>query len=160
MTKKMEQRTSLPPQTKAGKAQTKAGKIRALMPEIERRMADGVTRVGIIEWLAEREIEVTRATLKSYLQRYRQGTRSQSQLAPTLPQTIPALENTDRNTGTDPEPITDGNPDGETRMPEPDSEAQPERSFEDSIDPKKRGAYADQFMNRQPKLIGRKRSEK
>lgn len=160
MTNRREQRTSLPAQPKAGKIQTKAGTIRAMMPEIERRLEDGVTRQGIIEWLAESGIEVTHATFKSYLQRYRARTRSQPTSAPSAIPALPAQPNTDRTNGTDPEPITDGNPDRESPMPEPDTVQDESPKLADILDAKKSEALTDQYMNRNRPIIGRKRSEK
>ncbi len=143
---------------------TKAARLRALMPEIERQVSGGARWEDIIAHLNAGGLEVTRETFKSYLYRYRRNQRSAS-AQPANPQTanaetIAPERITDRNTGTDPEPIMDGNPDGETPKPESDSEAETERRFEDAFDPKKRDAYADQFMNQRPILIGRNRSDK
>lgn len=161
MTDRLEQLASLPPQTKAGK-------IRAFMPEIERRLADGVTRQAIIDWLAEGGIVVTPATFKSYLQRYREGNRSQPQPALSNPspsptpitRTPPVQPNTDRNTGTDPEPIMDGNSDREIPTPEPDPELGQSPKLADILDATKGDALTDQYMKRRKPIIGKNRSEK
>lgn len=152
MTTQLEKLAALPPRTKSGK-------IRAYMPEIERRIADGVALKAIIEWLAEGGINVTLPTFKSYLYRYRQETKGQTPPAQTMPQPQPAQPITDRNTGTDPEPIEDGNPDSETPSPEPDPEPAIPTKLADILDAKKGDALTDQYMTRRKPLIGRKRSE-
>lgn len=149
MTDRLEQLAAIPPRTKAAK-------IRAFMPAIEKRISEGVSHQAIITWLADGGIEVTLGTFKSYLQRYRRDAQTLQQPVTQIPTQAPALMNTDRNTGTNPEPMEDGNP-GDTTEPGPDNEAQAERRFEDMFDRKKRDAFTDQFMNRQRPLFGRNR---
>ncbi|MBW6533210.1 hypothetical protein KZ820_20910 [Sphingomonas sp. RRHST34] len=115
---------------------------------------------AIIEWLAEGGIDLTLLTFKSYLYRYRQETKGKTPPAQTVPLPQPDQPNTDRNTGPDLEPITNGNSDGETPVPEPETEPAPESSLNDILDPRKRDANTDQYMQRKPVLIGRNRSEK
>lgn len=50
---------------------TKAAKVREVMPVIEQRIAAGVRIADILKTLQGRGIELTEATLKSYLYRYR-----------------------------------------------------------------------------------------
>ncbi|MGU7843617.1 conjugal transfer protein TraD [Burkholderia sp. AW33-5] len=50
---------------------TKAAKVREVMPVIEQRIAAGVRIADILEALQGSGIELTEATLKSYLYRYR-----------------------------------------------------------------------------------------
>lgn len=164
MADRLEQLASLPPQSKAAK-------VRAYMPEIERRLADGVSRQAIIEWLAEGGIEMSLPTFKSYLQRYR-SSKARSASKPTGSSSTPHIPasggeispvrdlNTDRNTGPDHEPIPDGNSDGEIPAPEPETVTAPDSSLNDILDPRKRDANTDQYMQRKPVLIGRNRSEK
>jgi hypothetical protein len=151
MTERLEQLAAIPPRTKAAK-------IRPFMPAIEKRILDGVSHQAIITWLADGGIEVTLGTFKSYLQRYRRKAQTLQQPVTPIPTQASAVKNTDRNTGTDPRPMEDGDQ-GDTTEPGPDSEAQAERRFEDMFDRKKRAAFTDQFMNRQPLLIGRNRDK-
>ena len=50
---------------------TKAAKVREVMPVIEQRLAAGVRIADILKALSNGGIELTEATLKSYLYRYR-----------------------------------------------------------------------------------------
>ncbi|WP_175983216.1 conjugal transfer protein TraD [Caballeronia zhejiangensis] len=51
---------------------TKAAKVREVMPLIEQRISAGVRIADILKALRESGIDLTEATLKSYLYRYRQ----------------------------------------------------------------------------------------
>ncbi|BBU33359.1 hypothetical protein BTHE68_70930 (plasmid) [Burkholderia sp. THE68] len=51
---------------------TKAAKVREVMPLIEQRISAGVRIADILKALREGGIDLTEATLKSYLYRYRQ----------------------------------------------------------------------------------------
>jgi hypothetical protein len=114
----------------------------------------------IVEGLAKAGLPISLNTFRVYLYRYRSKARaSKTELlverAPPRPEPI-----TDRNIGTSPEPMEDSNTPGDMTKPEPDSETQAELRFEDMFDRKKMDAYADQFMNRQPILIGRNRTKR
>ncbi|MFW9457742.1 conjugal transfer protein TraD [Xanthomonas euvesicatoria pv. euvesicatoria] len=50
---------------------TKAAKVREVMPVIEQRIAAGVRIADILKTLRDSGIDLTEATLKSYLYRYR-----------------------------------------------------------------------------------------
>ncbi|ASN03481.1 conjugal transfer protein TraD (plasmid) [Xanthomonas citri pv. malvacearum] len=50
---------------------TKAAKVREVMPVIEQRIAAGVRIADILKTLKDSGIDLTEATLKSYLYRYR-----------------------------------------------------------------------------------------
>jgi len=149
MTDRLEQLAAIPPRTKAAK-------IRAFMPAIEKRISDGVSHQAIIKWLADGGIEVTLGTFKSYLQRYRREAQTSPQSVTLIPTQAPALENTDRNTGTNPEPIEDGNPPSE--LPEPEPAPANKRALADILNAKKSEAYLDQFFVRKP-LFGRNRDK-
>lgn len=142
---------------------TKAARLRALMPEIERQVSEGKRWEDIIAHLNEAGLEIPRETFKSYLYRYRRKLRSASaQPAITQPADIEPTapeRNTDRNTGIDPEPITDGNPDSDTPSPEPDPVEAKRPTLADILDAKKSNALTDQYMNSRKPLLGRKRSE-
>jgi len=147
MTDRLEQLAAIPPRTKAAK-------IRAFMPAIEKRISDGVSHQAIITWLADGGIEITLGTFKSYLQRYRRDALQQP--VTQIPTQAPALMNTDRNTGTNPEPMEDGNPPSE--LPDTDSEPANKRTLANILDAKKSETYSDQFFIRKP-LIGRNRDK-
>lgn len=149
MTDRLEQLAAIPPRTKAAK-------IRAFMPAIEKRISDGVSHQAIITWLADGGIEVTLGTFKSYLQRYRREAQTLQQPITLIPTKASALTNTDRNTGTDLEPMEDGNPSSE--LPEPDPEPVNRRTLADILDAKKSEAHLDQFFIRKP-LFGRNRDK-
>ncbi|MDR5797997.1 conjugal transfer protein TraD [Caballeronia sp. LZ008] len=51
---------------------TKAAKVREVMPLIEQRLSAGVRIVDVLKALRANGIDLTEATLKSYLYRYRQ----------------------------------------------------------------------------------------
>ncbi|PAJ87802.1 conjugal transfer protein TraD [Burkholderia ubonensis] len=55
---------------------TKAAKVREVMPVIEQRIAAGVRIADILKTLRDGGIELTAATLKSYLYRYRKKGRT------------------------------------------------------------------------------------
>jgi hypothetical protein len=134
---------------------TKAARLRALMPEIERLLSEGVLRQDIIEHLKAGGLDLTLETFKTYLFRYRRDRRS-AETSPIEPTTSSQRERVaDRSVVTD--PIQGDNPDGDTTKPEVDSGAQPELRFEDVFDRKKRDAYADQFMKPRPLILGRNR---
>ncbi|ARU20782.1 glutathione ABC transporter permease GsiD [Ralstonia solanacearum] len=66
---------------------TKAAKVREVMPVIEQRIAAGVRIADILKTLQGRGIDLTEATLKSYLYRYRRkqgkAVRRQTELVGT-----------------------------------------------------------------------------
>ncbi|ASN11688.1 conjugal transfer protein TraD [Xanthomonas axonopodis pv. khayae] len=66
---------------------TKAAKVREVMPVIEQRIAAGVRIADILKTLKDSGIELTEATLKSYLYRYRkkQGKPVGRQAQPVAP---------------------------------------------------------------------------
>jgi hypothetical protein len=133
---------------------TKAARLRALMPEIERLLSEGVLRQDIIDHLKTGGLDLTLETFKTYLFRYRRDQRS-AETSPIEPTRSSERECVaDRSVVTD--PIQGDNPDGGTTKPEADS-AQPELRFEDVFDRKKRDAYADQFMKPRPLILGRNR---
>jgi hypothetical protein len=134
---------------------TKAARLRALMPEIERLLSEGVLRQDIIDHLKAGGLDLTLETFKTYLFRYRRDRRS-AETSPIEPTPSSQRERVaDRSVVTD--PIQGDNPDGDTTKPEVDSGAQPELRFEDVFDRKKRDAYADQFMKPRPLILGRNR---
>lgn len=54
---------------------SKAAKVREVMPVIEQRIAAGVRIADILKALKDSGLELTKATLKSYLYRYRKKQR-------------------------------------------------------------------------------------
>ncbi|WP_197343433.1 conjugal transfer protein TraD [Ralstonia pseudosolanacearum] len=95
---------------------TKAAKVREVMPVIEQRIAAGVRIADILKALKDSGIELSEATLKSYLYRYRKkqgravgrqaepvGSRSDSAPVSTQPGESVSYE-------TEPEPSTSSGP--------------------------------------------------
>lgn len=139
---------------------TKAARLRGLMPEIERLLSEGVLRGDIIAHLKDGGLDLTLETFKTYLFRYRRDQRSAKASPIEQPRSFEPEPITDRITVTRLEPMEHGNSNDGTTKPEPDSETQTELRFEDMFDRKKMDAYTDQFMNRQPILIGRNRTKR
>lgn len=152
MTDRLEQLAAIPPRTKAAK-------IRAFMPAIEQRISDGVSHQAIIAWLAEGGIEVTLATFKSYLQRYRREAQTLPRRVTPISAQTPASGDTEHNTVTGSKPMPDNNPSSDLPETEPDIVTVGQLSLTDLLDAKKSDAYIDQFMNRRPLLIGRNRNK-
>jgi hypothetical protein len=152
MTDRLEQLAAIPPRTKAAK-------IRAFMPAIEQRISDGVSHQAIVAWLAEGGIEVTLATFKSYLQRYRREAQTLPRRVTPIPAQIPALGDTERNTVTDSKPMADDNPSSDLPETEPDTVAANSLTLADILDPKKSEARSDQYFNRLKPLFGRNRDK-
>ncbi|EKS72046.1 MULTISPECIES: hypothetical protein [Caballeronia] len=76
---------------------TKAAKVREVMPLIEQRISAGVRIADILKALRESGIDLTEATLKSYLYRYRQKQQVERE---TTGQKIQS--NAQRSSATDP----------------------------------------------------------
>lgn len=142
------------------KGKTTASQLRALMPDIDRRVREGVEHETIIAGLADAGLTINLNTFRSNLYRYRAKLKGDNGRSLSAPPIAPEPQNTDRNTGPDYEPIPDGNSDGETPAPEPETVTAPNSSLNDILDPRKRDANTDQYMQRKPVLIGRNRSEK
>jgi hypothetical protein len=60
---------------------TKAAKVREVMPLIEQRLSAGVRIVDVLKALRANGIDLTEATLKSYLYRYRQKQQVEQETA-------------------------------------------------------------------------------
>ncbi|AUS41345.1 conjugal transfer protein TraD [Ralstonia solanacearum] len=72
---------------------TKAAKVREVMPVIEQRIAAGVRIADILKTLKDSGIELTEATLKSYLYRHRKkhGKTAGRQVEPVGVRSVRAL---------------------------------------------------------------------
>ncbi|WP_050453546.1 hypothetical protein [Candidatus Burkholderia verschuerenii] len=123
---------------------TAAAKLRQVMPEIDRKVQDGVRHEEIVAALAEAGIEVKLETLRKNLYRYRAKNRA---VGVTSPPSRPAS-------------VTNGNSsaseDSEDQTPAPVAENQ----FEDALDPKKRDAIGEKYLGKSRPLFGKTRSEK
>ncbi|WP_132898491.1 hypothetical protein [Sphingomonas sp. PP-CC-3A-396] len=136
---------------------TKAARLRVLLPEIERLLSEGVLREDIIAHLKTGGLDLTLETFKTYLFRYRRDQRSAKTDSIKPTRSFEHERVADRKTVTDPEPMKEDDPDGDTIKPEPDSGAQPELRFADVFDRRKSDAYVDQFMTPRPLILGRNR---
>lgn len=116
-----------------------AAEVRAQLPEIERRLADGYGYDAIVAAFAEIGIETDVATLHTYVYRARRGRKSHA--APTAPP-IPTAATGDKAVA--------------PAQLEPAREAQRSApSFEDAMDPKKRAERASKYL--QPTSLARLR---
>lgn len=67
---------------------TKAAKVREVMPVIEQRIAAGVRIADILKTLKDSGIDLTEATLKSYLYRYRKKHQAKTKGQQSASQTV------------------------------------------------------------------------
>lgn len=124
---------------------TKSGRLRALMPVIEDRLADGVRQQDIIIALREGGIDLTPGTFKSYLHRYRVKQRDQLtnlQLKSEPVRLEQGGPHTDPSVGTDHLPIVDADVDAGSTDPNADH-----WTLADILDRKNSDAITDQYMN-------------
>jgi len=128
-------------------AATVAARVRPLLPDIDQQIRAGVRRETIVEYLRARGLEVTLENLKKILSRYRRQLRDQVVEHPSDPP--PTADGVSKAPATPP-------PD---RLEQPVSQtpAAPTSTFEDMMDPKKRDAFADQFMTPKPLRLGQKK---
>jgi hypothetical protein len=125
-----------------------SARLRPLMPEIDRLVRGGVTHDEVVEGLREKGIEVSRETFRKNLYRYR---RKAVALA-TAPETLQPKA----------DQVVD---DVVTRVPAPPPPAQPAiqprpsgpLSLEELMDPKKRDAFADQYLTSPRRRLGEKK---
>ena len=110
---------------------TTAARLRAVMPEIDRKVRAGVRHEEIIEALEAAGLSVKLNTFRRNLYLYRK-----------------------RNAATagNPAPTTAG--EAGTVAPATDAD------FEAALDPKARDALADPYLSRRPPIIGRKRKDR
>jgi hypothetical protein len=152
---------SLKDQIASFKGKTTASQLRALMPDIDRRVREGVDHETIVAGLTEAGLPININTFRSNLYRYRAKAKNSKvgSMAETPP---PRSEpNTARNTVIATEPMEDGNPPAELPETEPDTVTAETPKLGDILDANKSEAFTDQFMNRRRPIIGQKnRSEK
>lgn len=117
-----------------------AAEVRAQLPEIERRLADGYGYDAIVAAFAEIGIKTDVATLHTYVYRARRGRKAHA--APIAP---PNNETATGDKAAAPPPV-------ESTL---EVERQPP-SFEDAMDPKKRAERANKYLQHKP-LIRPKR---
>lgn len=151
---------SLKDQIASFKGKSVASQLRALMPDIDRRVREGVEHETIVAGLAEAGLTINLNTFRSNLYRYRN--RANGSKAGNTAETPPTHPepNTARNTVIAPEPIEDGNPTSEISETEPDTVPALTPKLADILDAKKSESFTDQFMHRRKPLIGRNRSDK
>lgn len=117
-----------------------AAEVRAQLPEIEKRLADGYGYDAVVAAFAEIGIKTDVATLHTYVYRARRGRKARAApIAP--PNVITAIG--DKTAA--PAPVE----------PTREVESQPP-SFEDAMDPKKRAERANKYLQHKP-LIRPKR---
>lgn len=95
---------------------TKAAQVREVMPIIEKQLKAGVRQQAILDVLKAQGIELTLATFKSYLARYRKSIKPEGS-APSAPrgtveQQAPKIPSEPESVSYDTEPDTDETPTG------------------------------------------------
>lgn len=137
---------------------TKSGRLRALMPLIEDRLADGVRQQDIITALREGGIDLTPGTFKSYLHRHRVKQRNHPTSPPQLKSEPPRSQqdrpHTDLSVNADRTPSVAVGLDAESTYLIPN-----QLTLADILDKKSSDALTDQYMNRRRPLIGRNREK-
>jgi hypothetical protein len=120
---------------------TAAAKLRQVMPEIDRKVHDGVRHGEIIAALNAEGLDATLETFRKNLYRYRAKLRkAEGSFRPVKP-TAQVTGNSPVGTiATDETPTADN------------------ANFEAALDPKKRDQIGEQYLARRLPLIGKKRS--
>lgn len=81
----------------------KARRLRVLWPLIEARLAEGVSHAAVLDFLNRNGFDLTEATYKNYLKRFRKAQRSQSseprQQPKPDPKPAPAVALSEQRTG-------------------------------------------------------------
>lgn len=123
---------------------TAAAKLRQVMPEIDRKVQDGVRHEEILAALHAAGIDVNLETFRKNLYRYRAKLRaSGGTSARSNPATTTNGNSSVGNVGVDETPA-----------------AIEESQFEDALDPKKRDAIGDKYLGKSRPLFGKTRSDK
>ena len=116
--------------------QKKFAKLRAIMPEIEQKLAEGVTHEDIVRALYNAGFDIALPTFRMYLYRYRRIQKSppepeivQKQVVAQPPQVAIA------------------------------DVADTVADFDTALDPRQRESASQKYMDRRPPIIGKKRNE-
>lgn len=152
----MDEREALKSLIQGIPGKTLAAKLRTIMPEIDRRVREGVQHQEIIDALNEQGFDINLNTFRSYLYRYRKKVSQEG--GKEVDCTNQGLRNPEAEP---PEPAstTDGNSsveDSGEEIPQ-DDDAQTS-SFDDLFDSQKRDAFSDKYMS-QRRPISTKRSK-
>jgi len=116
----------------------KSARLRRLLPEIERRLKDGVTHEEIVALLNASGLEMTLGTFRNYLYRHRNAARSVAAVA--APGTGGSKGSLEAETAT------------HASAPVAKSSG---LALEDILDPEKRGAIGDEYLERRRSLLKR-----
>lgn len=121
------------------------GQLEPLMPEIDKRIKEGVPRAEIHELIRAQGIEISQGTFYNYLHRYRKRNQKSATPRKAENKTEIAKERNGNSAIAVPEVI-----------PEPDTIETESASSEPSLDDllkneKAREEYTDQFMTRPPR---------
>lgn len=122
---------------------TLAAKLRGLMPEIDRRVREGVQHEEIIETLNANGFNLNLNTFRSYLYRYRKKLRTGGVVSKPANSATTANGNSSVDEAVEEEETPSGSP----------------PSLDDILDAKKRDKLGDQYLSR-TRPIFNKRSEK
>jgi hypothetical protein len=121
---------------------TAAARLRAVMPVIDRKVREGVRHEDIVQALEAAGLRLSLNTFRSYLYRYRK--RHQAQEAAS----------------TSAHPKAHSSPAaaaGEAEAAGVDRGA--DAAFEAALDPKRREALGDSYLNRRPPIVRKKRRD-
>ena len=114
-----------------------AARLRELMPEIDRKARSGVQCADIVAALTEGGLKVSLKTLRQYLYRWRAAARkARGAPAPDLSKT----------------------PAGSAKFTDEPPALHEAARFEAALDPKRRGDFAEKYLERRRPLIGKGRS--
>lgn len=122
---------------------TLAAKLRGLMPEIDKRVREGVQHEEIIDTLNANGFDLNLNTFRSYLYRYRKKVRAGE---------APAKPTKSATTANGNSPVEDAGED--EQLPD---EVSP--SLADALDARKRDQLGDKYLSRQRPIFN-KRSDK
>lgn len=131
---------------KAIDVKKKSARLRAIMPDILRRIDDGVSHEQIVEALNRSgQLDLNLGTFRKYLYRYRKKLRQQLKLEK------PNAENSAR---------TNDNLSSK-QVQESDDEAQTESDkLAEVISARNRGSLGDNYLNKSRPILGKSRSQK
>lgn len=125
---------------------TLAAKLRTIMPEIDKRVREGVQHQEIIDVLNEQGLDINLNTFRSYLYRYRKKAQKEGLRNPEPKPPEPAS-------------ATGGNSSVEGSGEEnPRDDKAQTSNFEDVFDNQKRDAFSEKYMS-QRRPISTKRSK-
>lgn len=127
---------------------TLAAKLRSIMPEIDKRVREGVQHEEIIETLNASGFDLNLNTFRSNLYRYRRKLRGE----PESPVKVRPVQNANGNLQTEPPVSVDESPEDET--------VSASEKLDELFSAQKRGDLGDKYINQSRPILGKNRSPK